>query len=160
MQLRAFYQLAIYYYATLENIFLEHHFDDAARRVNEDKMDLRRRAYASERRIGRAFGYTIVGLTSRYGNSFLRWGATTFISILAFASVYYVMDHLVATAHRIIPAGDPLFEYFYFSIVTFMTLGYGDIHPHTVGQMAIASVEVIMGYFMLGVLINMMHRQS
>jgi len=46
------------------------------------------------------------------------------------------------------------FDYFYFSVVTFTSLGYGDIHPVGVmGKMA-ACAEIISGLVMFGILLS------
>jgi tetratricopeptide (TPR) repeat protein len=48
---------------------------------------------------------------------------------------------------------------FYFSIVTFTTLGYGDILPQNwIGQVLVA-FEVLLGYFMLGALVAIIIRK-
>jgi hypothetical protein len=47
------------------------------------------------------------------------------------------------------------FDYFYFSTITFSTLGYGDIHPtSTVGQIMCCS-EVACGFIMFGILLTL-----
>ena len=43
---------------------------------------------------------------------------------------------------------------FYYSIVTFTTLGFGDIIPKTTIAAMCVTVEVILGYVMLGGLIT------
>ncbi len=38
----------------------------------------------------------------------------------------------------------------YYSVVTFTTLGYGDVLPGSVGAQVMAMSEVVLGYFSLG----------
>jgi Ion channel len=45
------------------------------------------------------------------------------------------------------------FTPFYFSIVTYTTLGFGDVVPVTVSGEMIVSAEVIFGYLTLGLLL-------
>jgi len=45
------------------------------------------------------------------------------------------------------------FTPFYFSIVTYTTLGFGDVVPATVIAEIIVSTEVILGYLTLGLLL-------
>jgi len=45
---------------------------------------------------------------------------------------------------------------FYYSIVTFTTLGFGDVTPNTLTAAIIVMVEVILGYSMLGMLISVL----
>jgi voltage-gated potassium channel Kch len=44
----------------------------------------------------------------------------------------------------------------YYSVVTFTTLGFGDIVPKTPGAAWLVMVEVILGYIMLGGLISIL----
>lgn len=48
------------------------------------------------------------------------------------------------------------FTPFYFSIVTFTTLGFGDITPKNLAGELIVSLEVILGYAVLGLLISVL----
>jgi hypothetical protein len=45
------------------------------------------------------------------------------------------------------------FTPFYFSVVTFTTLGFGDVKPKTIGGEFLVSFEVIFGYITLGLLL-------
>jgi hypothetical protein len=49
-----------------------------------------------------------------------------------------------------------LFTPYYFSIVTFTTLGFGDIAPKTTLGEIIVSTEVVIGYTMLGLLLSVL----
>ena len=46
------------------------------------------------------------------------------------------------------------YDYMYYSIVTFTTLGFGDIVPSQPLARAVVALEVILGYIMLGGLIS------
>jgi hypothetical protein len=46
------------------------------------------------------------------------------------------------------------FDYVYFSVITFSTLGYGDLHPIGVLGKAMACFEVFAGFIMFGVLLT------
>jgi hypothetical protein len=50
----------------------------------------------------------------------------------------------------------PLFSFIYYSIVTFTTLGFGDIVPRTGWLQFWVMLEVILGYIMLGGLISIL----
>jgi uncharacterized protein YjbI with pentapeptide repeats len=48
------------------------------------------------------------------------------------------------------------FTMFYYSLVTFTTLGFGDITPRTPLAAAVVMLEVVVGYMMLGILISIL----
>ena len=48
------------------------------------------------------------------------------------------------------------FTMFYYSLVTFTTLGFGDITPRTPIAAAVVMLEVVVGYMMLGILISIL----
>jgi len=45
------------------------------------------------------------------------------------------------------------FTPYYFSIVTYTTLGFGDVKPHDLAGELLVSIEVIFGYLTLGLLL-------
>ena len=51
------------------------------------------------------------------------------------------------------PHYSPWFAPFYFSVVTFTTLGFGDCAPANIPAQLVVMTEVIFGYVMLGVLL-------
>jgi hypothetical protein len=66
-----------------------------------------------------------------------------------------LIDHASSPGDKLL--GWP--QAFYFSIVTFTTLGYGDILPQNgIGQ-ALVAFEVLLGYFMLGALVAIIIRK-
>jgi hypothetical protein len=54
------------------------------------------------------------------------------------------------------PEGYSWFSFFYYSIVTFTTLGFGDITPISWCTEILVTIEVILGYIMLGGLISIL----
>jgi hypothetical protein len=48
------------------------------------------------------------------------------------------------------------FTPFYFSIVTYTTLGFGDVKPATLWGELLVSSEVILGYVTLGLLVSVL----
>ena len=48
------------------------------------------------------------------------------------------------------------FTPYYFSIVTYTTLGFGDVRPATLAGEIVVSSEVILGYTTLGVLLSVL----
>lgn len=67
---------------------------------------------------------------------------------MIFAGIYYING---ASFTNII--GKKFFTAFYYSIVTFTTLGYGDISPTTDGMRLTVVTEVILGYVILGIFV-------
>ena len=89
--------------------------------------------------------------TSDYGRSVLRWGLVS----LAMAFFWGILYILAGRESFIIENNVwNLFAPFYYSIVTFTTLGFGDITPKVWWLQVIVTCEVIMGYVMLGGLIS------
>jgi hypothetical protein len=91
-------------------------------------------------------------ITSNCGRSLLLWAAWALGLALLFAFVYWlgfegsfkVPDEL----------GFSLWTMTYYSVVTFTTLGFGDVTPITTGASVLVTIEVILGYLMLGGLIS------
>jgi hypothetical protein len=96
--------------------------------------------------------YHIWNIFADCGRSFLRWALWSILFAVLFASGYYFMgpesfriDDLPSTS---------FLTMLYYSIVTFTTLGFGDITPTTPGASILVMAEVILGYVMLGGLIS------
>jgi len=106
------------------------------------------------------FLFKLWGKTSNYGTSIWKWLESCFRIIVIFAVIYNILDY-----SRIFPNGafeisdkianTPLwFSHIYFSVVTFSTLGFGDVTPIHWVSMILVMLEVFTGYFMLGGLIT------
>jgi hypothetical protein len=92
--------------------------------------------------------YGIWWLTSDCGRSLGRWTAVILAVAVVFTALFGVVGVRVGNY-------DPgIITYFYYSVVTLTTLGYGDIVPNsTLGQVLVI-VEVCIGYMMLGGLMS------
>lgn len=90
-------------------------------------------------------------LSADCGRSLMRWASWSVIIAMLFSVVYLIMGpRHFDMAH--LKFGFP--AVLYYSIVTFTTLGFGDISPKTTCAAFAVSLEVILGYIMLGGLIS------
>ncbi len=87
--------------------------------------------------------YRLWWITSDCGRSLLRWSMWTVCVALVYAALYSRAD-VDWGAHQ-----TPLSPVYY-SVVTFTTLGYGDVLPGSAGAQLLAMSEVVLGYFSLG----------
>ena len=95
-------------------------------------------------------------LTCSCGRSIPRWLGTCAAIVFAFAILFF---SYVGEGTRCVLVRPPLNEYdfwthVYFSVVTFSTLGFGDVTPCNLTGNIAAMVEVFIGYVMLGGLIS------
>lgn len=98
-----------------------------------------------------AFWCFIWWASANCGRSLIRWAAWSVLIALVFAVIYWCMGpDCFATSH--LRFG--FLNLLYYSIVTFTTLGFGDIAPQTTTAAFVVSIEVILGYIMLGGLIS------
>lgn len=94
--------------------------------------------------------YKLWNLTSNCGRSILRWAAWSLGIAVLFALIFMLIGpEAFDLRHK-----DTGFSFFYYSIVTFTTLGFGDITPKTLTTEILITIEVILGYIMLGGLIS------
>ncbi len=94
--------------------------------------------------------YFLWWLTSRYGVSVWRWVATSIILAFTFGLIFHIFPDLIKYHYK---DYDSPFTAFYYSIVTFTTLGFGDVTPNSFIGELLVTFEVILGYIMLGGLI-------
>ena len=101
--------------------------------------------------------YQLWWVTSDCGRSFGRWATLTLFIVLAFSGVYRFVE---------VDYGDyeTALSPFYYSLVTMTTLGYGDVLPASAPAQVVASVQVVIGYFLvgglLGIFANKMSRSA
>ena len=85
------------------------------------------------------------------GRSLGRWAGWSFLLASLFALLFW---HLGSDAFNTQHLKFNFLTMFYYSVVTFTTLGYGDIIPKTSTAAMCVTIEVILGYVMLGGLIT------
>lgn len=93
--------------------------------------------------------YELWYLTSDCGRSATRWSVCTALLVLAFAWAYTLVGIDYGAYETPL---SPL----YYSVVTLTTLGYGDAVPSTAAGQAVAMLQVLTGYVMLGGLLSIL----
>jgi uncharacterized protein YjbI with pentapeptide repeats len=100
-----------------------------------------------------AAAFWIWWLFADCGRSLLRWACWSIAFAMLFGLLFFWMgenhfrlDHLPFTRLSMV----------YYSVVTFTTLGFGDIKPASDSGMVAVMAEVILGYVMLGGLISIL----
>ncbi len=86
-------------------------------------------------------------ITSDCGRSMIRWWCWSILLITVFGVLYSIVG-VDYGEHK------TWLSPFYYSVVTFTTLGYGDVVPASLLAQMIAIVEVTVGYIMLGGLLS------
>ena len=94
------------------------------------------------------------GITSDCGRNWVLWAAWSQMIAVLFALIYLCFPSMIEITSSL-PTGNFL-TYFYFSLVTFTTLGFGDIHAATTAGAVVVSIQVIIGYIFLGGLVAML----
>ena len=90
-------------------------------------------------------------VSSDYGRSFGRWSVWSAFIVVLFALLYKFFPESLHYNHL---DSVTRFTPLYFSSVIFTTLGFGDISPKTLWFEIWVTIEVLLGYLMLGGLIS------
>lgn len=131
--------------------------DPIFKRDAQDQVYLDAREDDSRRSPWRRFLFRLWGITD-FGRSLGSVGVFSLVVVLAFGSVYLAdYFYLKQLFHFRSPTlGATALTPFYYSVVTFTTLGFGDVYPkHWMGEV-IVMAEVILGYLSLGLLISVL----
>lgn len=91
--------------------------------------------------------YRVWWFTSDCGRSLLRWTVWTLGLAFVFGVFYTVLPIDFGSSPTWLSP-------FYFSVVTFTTLGFGDVLPTTALSQAVVMLQVVLGYVMLGGLLS------
>jgi uncharacterized protein YjbI with pentapeptide repeats len=119
-------------------------------------------AYVEEYKINRPLRYWLWKYSSNCGRSLLLWVFWCVFIALGFSLVFHFhlegSESFMLTELAKEPGYDPRdwAPMLYYSVVTFTTLGFGDIVPRTQEAAWWITAEVVMGYFMLGGLITIL----
>ena len=145
-------------YRLLKNYFHQQgRYDDEAKAHYREKLMAQRAAW-KDRKFGSWFVLLLLNTLAGYGEKLWRTVVGAFATILIFSGIYWLAGKLVTNG------GEPITKFWhclYFSVVTFATLGFGDISPalHSTGTQVAAVIEVILGYVFLGMLITIIARK-
>lgn len=96
--------------------------------------------------------YLIWLILADCGRSMWVWLSWSISMAISFAIMFFSLGP--GAFHIKEPLEHSLETMFYYSVVTFTTLGFGDITPKTIEASRWVMVEVIIGYIMLGGLIS------
>ena len=108
--------------------------------------------YLEEFKFRHPIAYFFWKILANCGRSMLLWAAWSLAIAIGFGLKFMQMGP-EAFELRHVPTK---FSFFYYSIVTFTTLGFGDITPKTLTTEILVTIEVILGYIMLGGLISIL----
>ena len=108
--------------------------------------------------------YFIWKWTSDCGRSLTRWGLFLSANVVLFALIYWVMDQSppagMESHLKGIGGVDGVHEgfiaYLYYSVVTFTTLGYGDISPVSMAGQIVLIIHIAFAYLGLGALLSIL----
>jgi len=94
------------------------------------------------------------GISSGYGDNIWLWILWSVILAFSFGAAYSLGGTEIVKLGEEAGRSPNWYTPFYFSIVTFTTLGFGDVTPTTLAGEILVTAEVILGYVMLGGLIS------
>ncbi len=91
-----------------------------------------------------------------YGRGLARLGAYALVIALGFGLIYTLDMRIGWGLMDYSGSAESWLSPFYYSIVTYTTLGFGDITPkHWLGEI-IVMIEVVLGYVTLGMLLSIL----
>lgn len=154
-------------YSELQRLYRENAFPKQANAFYLREMDFRRREAWRTGNYRRAIRLAGSRWIMRYGTSPWRVIATSVLLILVCAALYpltggiqevgtetavtYEIDDPTETPSRVL--GRAYLKSLYFSVITFATLGYGDIQPVAGMARAIAAAETLLGSLLMALLV-------
>ncbi len=157
LQYHAFLKLVERYFFALELIYRKKDWFDSVQSSYAEKMYYRQCRFLFERRYLEFIFYKFLQISCNYGDSLWRWGLVSVLFVFLYGGAYSILD-FAETNGALMQYGG-VWDYFYFSAVTFTTLGYGDIVPITLTQKLLIGVEAVNGYLMLGSFMAILQRK-
>ncbi|MFB0519249.1 MAG: ion channel [Acidobacteriota bacterium] len=151
-------------YLTVKNYFIQNGLYDDASWAAFRERTLERIALAQEiweeglkglswswwKSSFRWFGSKVISLLNGYGERPLRAVVSSGAIVVLFSIIHFLFNWIQANP----PEELHWWDYLYFSIVTFTTLGYGDIRPLAApGARMVASLEAFIGAFMIALFV-------
>lgn len=96
--------------------------------------------------------YRFWSLTTDCGRSMRRVATAAFTLAMLFGLLYHIYPGLLNMSRSSKTSWTP----FYYSIVTFTTLGFGDVTPGSLAGEILVTIEVMLGYLTLGILVSIL----
>ena len=100
------------------------------------------------------FWFLIWKYSCNCGQSPGLWALWSSIIAVSFGFIFYLIDIIGCPDFELTELNHNLWSMMYYSVVTFTTLGFGDIIPKSNLAASLVMIEVILGYIMLGGLIS------
>ena len=144
-------------YGTLETLARQQSQPELASDCFLGRKDIQLKQYRKDRNWLMIARSMVPNVVARYGESPLRVLGTAAVTISVCGLAYYSFGLIEHTGTEE-PA--TLFESFYFSALTFTTLGYGDFNPITTGGQVLAVAETSMGVILLAILVFVFGRRA
>lgn len=161
------YNKAVWTYRRLEALHEENAMSERARWYHIRKQESRRQLYWSNEEYLKWGIYSANRWLTNHGESPLRVLAASAITILLSAILYPLIgisrgSNSPLTYLSVPPEQIPavLGESFYFSTVTFTTLGYGDVQPASPLTQALAGIESLLGALLMALLVFVLGRRA
>ena len=154
-----FYRLMERCYGSLEFLYLQHDFSDRHLETYRRKMGYRKDAAFFKRNYVRFFEYKFLEVTAYYGTSIWRWSLTTLVFSILVAFGHMFIDSNLPLELRTIPDPVHWFDYFYFSVVTITTVGFGDITPVSTIAKILTMTEAFFGFVMLSIFVGLITKK-
>jgi len=114
--------------------------------------------------LRRFLEWFVADITCKYGTSWERVLEISGLTILLFGGLYWLINKFTegalsyANGHTISTSWYGLFDSFYYSIVTFTTLGYGDMHPTGILKIP-SAIQSILGAIFMALLVAVFARK-
>lgn len=120
---------------------------------------LRGQNYYRNRSYWKFILYWMWGRSCSYGTSISKWFSMSAVFILMFGIIFWcaTLFNIPVVDSTNIPMN--WFSHLYFSVITFTTLGYGDIAPVNMCGQILCTIEVVVGYLMLGGLLSVFSKK-
>jgi uncharacterized protein YjbI with pentapeptide repeats len=144
-------------YGSLETLARQQSQPELASDCFLGRKDIQLKQYRKDRNWLMIARSMVPNLVARYGESPLRVLGTAAVTISVCGLAYYSFNLIEHTGTEQ-PA--TLFESFYFSALTFTTLGYGDFNPITTGGQVLAVAETSVGVILLAILVFVFGRRA